>query len=87
MKKIVLAAAIAAVAFTTAPLSGAVTSAKAEDYGVRVDRDHDRDRDRDRHLSVGLGGVTIGEHRHCRTVVTKIERAGREIIKRERRCD
>jgi Ni/Co efflux regulator RcnB len=85
MKKIVLAAAIAAVAFTAAALSGAVTSAKAEDYGVRVDRDHDRDRDR--HLSVGLGGVTIGERRHCRTVVTKIERGDREIIKRERRCD
>ncbi len=85
MKKIALAAVVAAVAFTAAPL--VVTPAKAQvDVQLGRDRDYrDRDYDRDHrgpHFSIGLG-----ERRHCRTVITKIQRHGREIVSRERRCD
>jgi Ni/Co efflux regulator RcnB len=83
MKKIVLAAAVAAVAFAVAPLSGVITPAKAQ-VDVRVgDRDRDYDRDRDHHRGLTIG---LGERHHCRTVITKIHRDGREIVKRERRC-
>lgn len=89
MKKIVLAAALAAIAFAAAPLSGGITSANAENLkmaqiDVRVGRDRDDYDYRDRHrrdFTIGLG-----ERRHCRTVVTKIHRGGRTIIERERRC-
>ena len=99
MRTIMFAVAIAAVAFTAAPMFGN-PSARAEgvqtaQVDVQVGRDRDRDRDehrehRDRDhdltLGVGPGGVRVG-HEHCRFVTTTVHREGRSITTRERRCD
>jgi len=98
MRTIMFAVAAATLAFTAAPIFGQL-SAKAEgiqtaQVDVQVgprDRDHDRDihRDRDRDLTIGVGpgGVRVGPREHCRTVVSRVEREGRTITTRERRCD
>jgi len=100
MRTIMLAVAAATVAFAAAPLLGH-PSAKAQgiqtaQLDVQVgprDRDRDRDRDirrdRDRDLTIGVGpgGVRVGPREHCRTVISRVEREGRTITTRERRCD
>jgi hypothetical protein len=99
MRTIMLAVAAATVAFTAAPMLGELT-AKAEgiqtaqvdvQIGPNHDRDRDRDirRDRDRDLTVGVGpgGVRIGPRERCRMVTTTVEREGRTITTRERKCD
>jgi hypothetical protein len=99
MRTIMLAVAAATVAFTAAPMLGELT-AKAEgiqtaqvdvQVGPNRDRDRDRDirRDRDRDLTVGVGpgGVRIGPRERCRMVTTTVEREGRTITTRERKCD
>ena len=102
MKKIALTVAAAAAILMTAPLFGAMTTAKADPVaGVRtaqveIEMGRDRDRDRDRHgtrdrdvtVGVGPGGIAVGPRQHCRTVTTMIERDdGRRVKKTERRCD
>jgi hypothetical protein len=99
MMKIALAvAAAAAVLTTTAPL---VTPAKsqgvkmAQGVDVQVGRDRDDRYDRDRRrgydsgttVGVGAGGVTVGPRQRCRMVTTTVERDGRSITRKERRCD
>jgi Ni/Co efflux regulator RcnB len=101
MRTIMLAVAAAAVAFTAAPLLGHL-SAQAQgiqtaqvdvQVGPNRDRDRDRDvrrdRDRDRDLTIGVGpgGVKIGPRERCRTVTTTVEREGRQVTTRERKCD
>jgi hypothetical protein len=97
MKKIALAVATAAAALTT--VSVGTVPAKAETFQVAqaVDVQVGRDRDdrvirrehREPGVSVGIGerGLRVGPREHCRTVVTHIERGGRSITQRERRCD
>ena len=83
MKKIAIAAALAVVAFTALPVFGSIAPANAQGVDVRIGG-HDRDwRDRDHRRGVVVG---VGDRRHCRTVITKIHRGGREITKRERIC-
>jgi hypothetical protein len=100
MRTIMLAVAAATVAFTAAPLLGH-PSAKAE--GIRTaqvdvdigrdrdrrDRDRDERRDRDRDLTIGIGpgGVRVGPRERCHMVTTTVEREGRTITTRERRCE
>jgi hypothetical protein len=96
MRTIMLAVAAATVAFTVAPIAGK-QFAKAEgvqlaqDVQIGPDRDRNRDRrDRDRDVTIGVGpgGVTVGPRdRRCRTVTTTVERYGRTVTTRERRCD
>jgi hypothetical protein len=99
MTKIALAFAIAAPVLMSAPSIVGVIPANAQDLkvaqGVDVqigrDRDYDRDRgrryDRDTTVGIGPGGVTVGPRQHCRTETVTIERGGRMITRRERRCD
>jgi hypothetical protein len=93
MMRIALALAAAAVVLTTAPVT---TSTKAQDLkmaqvDVQIGRDRDRyDRrryDSDPTVRVGPGGVTVGPRGRCRTVTTTVERRGRTVTRRERRCD
>ena len=98
MMKITLAVAAAAAVLTTAPLA---TPAKAEGVkmaqgvDVQVGRDRDDRYDRDRRrgydsgttVGVGPGGVTVGPRQRCRMVTTTVERDGRSITRKERRCD
>ena len=55
----------------------------------RGDRDHRRRNGSDAGVRVGPSGVTIGprERQRCRTVTTTVERDGRRITRKERRCD
>lgn len=101
MTKIALTVAAAAAILMTAPLSGAMTTAKADplaglrtaqveiDMGRDRDRDHDRDRrgnrDRDVTVGVGPGGLSVGPRQHCRTVTTMVERDDGRRIKRTER--
>ena len=96
MTKVALAAAMAAVALTSAPLLVGTIPAQGQDFkvaqvDVQIERDRDRDRRRSRAqdttIGIGPGGITVGPRRDCRTVTTTIERGGRTITKRERRCD
>ena len=54
-------------------------------------RDYDRDyryrHDRDTTVGIGPGGVRIGPRHNCRTESVTVEREGRMITRRERRCD
>jgi hypothetical protein len=96
MRTIMLAVATAAVAFVTAPMFGN-PPAKAEGVQIaqvdvqvdrdRRDRDEHRDRDRDLTVGVGPGGIRVGPGNHCRMVTTTVQRGGRSITTRERRCD
>jgi len=98
MKKIALAAAAAAVAFTAAPLSFGAAPAMAEGLKVaqadvyvggrdRDDRYYRERRNEGVTVGVGPGGVAVGP-RHCRTITTRVESdSGRMITRRERRCD
>jgi hypothetical protein len=96
MMKIAFAAATAAAVLMTAPLLVGPIPAEAQDLKVaQVDvqmgrdryRDDRRRRDSDVSVGVGPGGVTVGPRRDCRMVTTTVERAGRTITRRERRCD
>ncbi|RXH41655.1 hypothetical protein XH94_06605 [Bradyrhizobium zhanjiangense] len=52
------------------------------------DRNYSRDRyDRDTTVGVGPGGVTVGPRQRCRTETVTVERDGRMVTRRERRCD
>ena len=98
MMKIALAV-LAAAAVLTAPL---VIPAKAQTVKMTQvdmqtgrhldDRDpgHYRQRrgyDSNATVGVGRGGITIGPRQRCRMETTTIERDGRRIMRRERRCD
>jgi hypothetical protein len=95
MMKIAFAAATAAAVLMGAPLFVGPIPAKAQDLkvaqvDVQIGRDRyrdDRRRDSDVTVGVGPGGVTVGPRRDCRMVTTTVERAGRTITRRERRCD
>ena len=93
MLKIAFAAATAAAVLMSAPLLVGPIPAEAQDLkvaqvDVQIGRDrYDRRRDSDVTVGVGPGGVTVGPRRDCRMVTTTVERAGRTITRRERRCD
>ena len=99
MVKITLAVAAAVTALTTAPL---LTPTKAQDMNqgikmaqvdVQIGRDRDdrydrrRRHDSDTTVGVGPGGVTVGPRERCRTETVTVERNGRSVTRRERRCD
>ncbi len=101
MKKIALAVATAAVAFTAAPLFVGAVPAKAENLqmaqgiDVQVGRDRDRIREeriirprRDREdVTIGVrpGGVVVGPRERCRTVTTRVERDDGRTVTRRER--
>lgn len=102
MSKIALVLAATAAALTTTPFAipanaQGIKMAQGVDVQIgrnredRYYRDHDyraRDRyDRDTTVGVGPGGVTIGPRQHCRTETVTVERDGRMVTRRERRCD
>ncbi|MGY4287746.1 hypothetical protein ACVWXO_006966 [Bradyrhizobium sp. LM2.7] len=102
MLKIALAVAAAAALLTTAPLAipanaQGVRMAQGVDVQIGRDREdryyrdrdrYDRDRyDRDTTVGVGPGGVTVGPRQRCRTETVTVERDGRMVTRRERRCD
>jgi hypothetical protein len=85
-----------------APLFVGSIPAKAENLkvaqagvDVQIGRDRDERSRRDRRredgdLTVGFGprGVVVGPRQRCHTVTTTVERDdGREVTRRERRCD
>ncbi len=101
MKKIALAVATAAVAFTAAPLFVGAVPAKAENLqmaqGIDVQVGRDRDdrireerirprRDRD-DVTIGVrpGGVVVGPRERCRTVTTRVERDDGRTVTRRER--
>jgi hypothetical protein len=100
--KVTTCAMAAAVAMIGAvPLLVQAVPAKGENLkmaqvDVQIGRDRDRDdryrygRERDRDVTVGIGerGVEIGPRQRCRSVTTTVRRSdGRQITRRERRCD
>ena len=101
MKMTILTVVLGAAVSTAAWAGGATSSAATpdsfqvaqSDFGVHVgpDRDHGRDyrsrHDRDFSVGIGPGGVQVGPRDHCRTVTTTVERGGRSVTRRERRCD
>jgi hypothetical protein len=101
MMKIAVAVTAAAAVLMTAPVLVGAIPAKAENLkvaqavDVQVGRDRDVDRDRRRRndsdvtIGVGPGGVTVGprQRENCRTVTTTVERDGRMVTRKERRCD
>ena len=102
MIKLVLAMTAAAALLTTAPLAipanaQGVKMAQGVDVQIGRDREdryyrdrdrYDRDRyDRDTTVGVGPGGVTVGPRQRCRTETVTVERDGRMVTRRERRCD
>lgn len=101
MLKIALALAATTAALTTTPLAipanaQGVKMAQGVDVQIgrdREDRYRDRDyRDRDRYdrdttVGVGPGGVTVSPRQRCRTETVTVERDGRMVTRRERRCD
>jgi hypothetical protein len=100
MIKIAFTAVAAAVVLMTTPQLVGVTPAKAQNLKMaqnidiqpgrdRDDRDRRRRNDSDATIGIGPGGVTVGprQRQHCRTVTTTVERDGRTITRKERRCD
>ncbi|RXG83554.1 MULTISPECIES: hypothetical protein [Bradyrhizobium] len=102
MLKIALVLAATAAALTTIPLAipaNAQGVKMAQGVDVQIGRDRedryyrdrnyrDRDRyDRDTTVGVGPGGVTVGPRQRCRTETVTVERDGRMVTRRERRCD
>jgi hypothetical protein len=97
MMKIALATATAAAVLMGPPLLVGTVPAEAQDLkvaqvDVQIGRDRYRDdyrarRDSDVTVGVGPRGVTVGPRGDCRMVTTTVERAGRTITRRERRCD
>ena len=60
----------------------------AQGVDIQIGRDRDRRRnDSDATLGIGPGGLTVGPRQNCRMVTTTIERDGRTIPRKERRCD
>jgi hypothetical protein len=101
MMKITLpsvAAAVAMLMLTTAPLATPANAqgVKMAQVDVQIGRDRDDRYDRDRRgryesdttVGVSPGGVTVGPRQRCRMVTTTVEGGdGRRITRRERRCD
>jgi hypothetical protein len=94
MMKIAFAVAIAAAVLIPAPLLVGTTPAEAQNLkmaqgvDIQIGRDRDRRRnDSDATVGIGPGGVTVGPRQNCRMVTTTIERDGRTITRKERRCD
>lgn len=99
MSKIALVLAATAAALTTTPFAipanaQGIKMAQGVDVQIGRNRD-DRDRDyraRDRYdhdttVGVGPGGVTVGPRQRCRRETVTVERDGRMVTRRERRCD
>ncbi|MGL3108002.1 MULTISPECIES: hypothetical protein [unclassified Bradyrhizobium] len=97
MLKIALVLAATAAALTTTPIATPASAQgvkMAQGVDVQIGRDRedryyrDRDRyDRDTTVGVGPGGVTVGPRQRCRTETVTVERDGRMVTRRERRCD
>jgi len=97
MLKITLVLAATAAALTITPIAAPASAQgvkMAQGVDVQIGRDRedryyrDRDRyDRDTTVGVGPGGVTVGPRQRCRTETVKVERDGRMVTRRERRCD